>query len=100
MRRVAVPGSKGGTRKGPALAKTGLERGTQITLLVGRATRLSSLKQGAVYLKADARVPYQKMITVLNALQGRSVVLLTAPVNANDATNVPPYGLKVTVANQ
>ncbi len=61
---------------------------------------LSSLKQGVVYVKADGRVPYQKMLTVLDALEGRSVVLLTAPVNANGVSNVPPYGLKVMLANQ
>jgi len=48
---------------------------------------LSSLKQGVVYVKGDARVPYQKILTVLDALEGRSVLLLTAPVN------VPPLSL-------
>jgi transposase len=51
-------------------------------------------------VKADAQVPYQKLLTVLDALQGRSVVLLTAPVNAKSANIASPYGLKVILANQ
>ncbi len=62
---------------------------------------LSSLKEGPVYLKADARAPYQKILTVLDALQGRSVVLLTAPAAKPESGKVvPPYGLKLAVAGQ
>src|SRR4051794_34989846 len=40
---------------------------------------LSNLSEGTVYVKADARVPYQKLLTVLDALRGKSVVLLAEP---------------------
>ncbi len=62
---------------------------------------LSSLNEGAVYVKADARAPYQNVLTVLDALRGRSVVLLAAPT-AKVKTDeiVPPYGLKVMVSGQ
>jgi Biopolymer transport protein ExbD/TolR len=61
---------------------------------------LSSLKQGVVYVKADAQVPYQKLLTVLDVLQGRTVVLLTAPAKMKNANIVSPYGVKLTLANQ
>ncbi len=61
---------------------------------------LSSLPSGTVYLKADARSPYQKIVTVLDALRGRPVGLLTADtVSAEKGRRiVPPYGIKVTVS--
>jgi hypothetical protein len=61
---------------------------------------LSGLSAETVYLKADSRVPYQKVLTVLDALHGKSVVLLTAtpPANAGRTTPVPPYGMRVTVS--
>jgi hypothetical protein len=60
---------------------------------------LGKLKAGTVYVKADARVPYQNVLTVLDALRGRPVVLLTAsPKNAPKGQIVPPYGVKLTVA--
>lgn len=60
---------------------------------------LSNLSAGIVYVKADSRVPYQKVLTVLDALRGKSVVLLTAsPTKMEGAGIVPPYGVKVTVS--
>lgn len=60
---------------------------------------LSNLSAGRVYLKADSRVPYQKLLTVLDALRGKSVVLLTAtPNNVERAGLAPPYGIQVTVS--
>ena len=60
---------------------------------------LSSLSAGTVYVKADSRVPYQKLLAVLDALRGKSVVLLTAtPKNVERAGIVPPYGMKLTVS--
>ncbi len=51
-----------------------------------------------LYVKADARAPYQKVLTALDALRGRSVVLLTAPAVKEEKGKVtPPYGLTVTV---
>src|SRR4029077_223213 len=60
---------------------------------------LSSLSEGTVYVKADSRVPYQKILTVLDALRGKSVVLLAAPPKNVESTKImPPYGMKVTVS--
>ena len=60
---------------------------------------LSKLSEETVYLKADSRVPYQKVLAVLDALRGKSVVLLTAnPENAVRQGFSPPYGMKLTVS--
>src|SRR5438067_2503300 len=40
---------------------------------------LSKLGAGTVYLKADSRVPFQTVLTVLDALRGKTVVLLAEP---------------------
>ena len=59
---------------------------------------LSSLSEGTVYVKADSRAPYQKVLAVLDALHGKSVVLLTAPPeNAGKQGMVSPYGMKLIV---
>ena len=59
---------------------------------------LSRLSEGTVYVKADSRVPYQKVLAVLDALHGKSVVLLTAPPeNAARQGIVPPYGMKLNL---
>jgi biopolymer transport protein ExbD len=60
---------------------------------------LSRLSAETVYVKADARVPFQTVLTVLDALRGKSVVMLAAsPVNVERAKGVPPYGMKVIVS--
>ena len=60
---------------------------------------LSKLSQRTVYVKADSRVPYQKVLAVLDALRGKSVVLLTAPPeNAVRQEILPPYGMKLIIA--
>jgi biopolymer transport protein ExbD len=60
---------------------------------------LSTLKGRTVYVKADARLPYQKVLAVLDALRGKSVVLLSAPPeNTGTREYVPPYGTKMTVS--
>jgi len=52
---------------------------------------LSKLSAGTVYVKADSRVPFQKVLSVLDALRGKSVVLLAAPPeNVERTKNVPP----------
>ncbi|HEU5414235.1 MAG TPA: biopolymer transporter ExbD [Candidatus Angelobacter sp.] len=62
---------------------------------------LSSLNDKIVYVKADARVTYQRVLAVLDALRGRQVVLLTAPTsNTPKDTIMPPYGLKLQVGAQ
>jgi biopolymer transport protein ExbD len=73
------------TTKGTSRAKPAL--GTLIVCMI------------QVYLKADSRVPFQQVLTVLDALRGRSVVLLAAPPkNVERKKIVPPYGVKVTVS--
>lgn len=60
---------------------------------------LAKLSAETVYVKADARVPYQTVLAVLDALRGKTVVLLAAsPANTERAKFVPPYGIKVIVA--
>lgn len=60
---------------------------------------LSSLKERTVYVKADARAPYQKVLAVLDSLRGKSVVLLSAPPeNASRGGYIAPYGTKLNVS--
>lgn len=60
---------------------------------------LSRLSQRTVYVKADARAPYQIVLTVLDALRGKSVVLISAnPETTLKQGYVPPYGTKLTVS--
>lgn len=60
---------------------------------------LSRLSAETVYVKADSRVPFQKILTVLDALQGKSVVLLAAsPANVDRSKLVPPYGIRLIVS--
>ena len=61
--------------------------------------RLSKLSTETVYVKADSRVPFQTVLTVLDALRGKLVVLLAAsPANVAKAKIVSPYGIKVVVS--
>lgn len=61
-------------------------------------TALSKLTQTTVYVKADARAPYQPVLAVLDALHGKSVVLLSAPPeNAVKQRNMPPYGTRLNI---
>jgi biopolymer transport protein ExbD len=60
---------------------------------------LGNLSEGTIYVKADSRVPYPKILAVLDALRGKSVVLLTAsPDTAVKQGTLPPYGMKLTVS--
>jgi biopolymer transport protein ExbD len=60
---------------------------------------LSKLSAGTVYVKADSRVPFQRVLTVLDALRGKSVVLLAAPPkNLERAKIMAPYGMEMTVS--
>jgi biopolymer transport protein ExbD len=62
---------------------------------------LSQLNAATVYVKADARVPYQKLLAVLDALRGHSVVLLTSSPSSNQTSQITwPYGVKVTLGGQ
>lgn len=60
---------------------------------------LSNLRAKTVYVKADHRVPFQTVLTVLDALRGKSVVLLAAsPNNVERAKIESPYGIKLVVS--
>ena len=60
---------------------------------------LSNLSAKNIYVKADARVPFQTVLTVLDALRGKSVMLLAAsPAKVDTAKIVSPYGIKMTVS--
>ena len=60
---------------------------------------LSRLTGRTVYVKADVRAPYQKVLAVLDALRGKWVVLLSAPPeNAARRGYVSPYGTKLIVS--
>jgi biopolymer transport protein ExbD len=60
---------------------------------------LSNLSAGTIYVKADSRVPFQKVLAVLDALRGKSVVLLAAPpTNVEKRGLVPPFGIQLTVS--
>ena len=62
---------------------------------------LSQLNAPTVYVKADARVPYQKLLTVLDALRGRSVVLLASSPSSGQSSQITwPYGVKVMLGGQ
>ncbi len=62
---------------------------------------LSSLKASTVYLKVDARTEFQKVITVLDALRGHSVSLLTAAPAATAKSGIsPPYGVKIELSGK
>ena len=59
---------------------------------------LSRLKASTVYVKADARVPYQSVLTVLDALHGKTVILLSAsPKSAAKQGYLPPFGTALTL---
>jgi biopolymer transport protein ExbD len=60
---------------------------------------LSAITAGTVFVKADARAPFQKVLAVLDALKGKSVVLLSAPPSqAAKGGTTAPYGIRLTVA--
>jgi biopolymer transport protein TolR len=60
---------------------------------------LGNVSERTVYLKADARAPYQRVLAVLDALRGKSVVLLSAsPERAANGGYTPPYGTKLSVS--
>jgi biopolymer transport protein ExbD/biopolymer transport protein TolR len=66
---------------------------------------LSTRKEKTLYIKADARVPYARLVEVIDAVQRSGVeglTLLTAQQDATDRGNrlVPPKGLEMRVINQ
>ena len=62
---------------------------------------LASITASTVYVKADARAPYQQVLTVLDALHGHSMVLLTAATAKPELGRIlPPYGMKLAVGGK
>ena len=66
---------------------------------------LSTRNEKTLYIKADARVPYARLVEVIDAMQRsgvEGVTLLTAQQDAADQGNrvVPPKGLQMRVLNQ
>ena len=66
---------------------------------------LSTRNEKTLYIKADARVPYARLVEVIDAVQKSGVeglTLLTAQQDAADQGNrlVPPRGLEMRVGNQ
>jgi len=66
---------------------------------------LSTRNEKTLYIKADARVPYARLVEVIDALQKSGVeglTLLTAQQDAADQGKrlVPPKGLEMRVINQ
>ncbi len=60
---------------------------------------LGRLSAGTIYVKADSRVQYRNLLAVLDALRGKSVVLLTAPPqNVAKGKIALPRGMKLTLA--
>jgi biopolymer transport protein ExbD len=59
---------------------------------------LSRLRDRTIYVKVDARAPFQKVLAVFDALHGKSVVLLSAPENGVRQGYVPPYGTKLILS--
>jgi biopolymer transport protein TolR len=65
---------------------------------------LSTRTEKTLYIKADARVPYARLVEVIDAVQRsgvEGVTLLTAQQDAADRGNalVPPKGLQMRVVN-
>lgn len=57
---------------------------------------LKKISASIVYVKADARVRYQSLLGVIDALHGRSVVLLAQPTTKPPAGETqPPYGISL-----
>lgn len=61
--------------------------------------KLASQPATTVFVKADARAAFQTVLAVLDALRGKSVVLLSAPPpTAPKDTIVPPYGVRMNMS--
>lgn len=62
------------------------------------AASLAKVTARTVYLKADARAPFQTVLAAMDALQGKSVVLIAAsPTGASNRQYRPPFGIRVNL---
>jgi len=106
---VAVPSADGQDALVVALTVDGIAylRGDRLATpaLADRVRSiLSTRNEKTLYIKADARVPYARLIEVIDAVQKSGVeglTLLTAQQDAADQPNrlVPPKGLEMRVGN-
>jgi len=106
---VAVPSADGQDALVVALTVDGTAylRGDRLAMpaLADRVRSiLSTRNEKTLYIKADARVPYARLIEVIDAVQKSGVeglTLLTAQQDAADQPNrlVPPKGLEMRVGN-
>ena len=106
---VAVPNADGQDALVVALTADGTAylRGDRLATpaLADRVSSiLSTRKEKTLYIKADARVPYARLVDVIDAVQKSGVeglTLLTAQPDAADQGNrlVPPKGLEMRVGN-
>jgi len=68
------------------------------------SSMMSTRKEKTLYIKADARVPYARVVEVIDAVQKsgvEGVTLLTAQPGTADGTRlVAPQGLEMRVLNQ
>jgi len=76
-------------------AEGGVYAGAEPTELAA----LNRVSARTVYVKADARAQYQAVFAVLDALHGKSVVLLSAaPETTRKRGYGSPYGTRLTVS--
>lgn len=106
---VATPGAD--TQDAPVVALTAdgaaYLRGDRLqtpVLADSVRTILSTRREKTLYIKADARVPYARLIEVIDAVQRSGVdglTLLTAQQDTADQRNRPvsPKGLQLRVVN-
>jgi biopolymer transport protein ExbD/biopolymer transport protein TolR len=106
---VAVPNADGQDALVVALTADGTAylRGDRLATpaLADRVrTLLSTRNEKTLYIKADARVPYARLVEVIDAVQKSGIeglTLLTAQQDAADQGNrlVAPKGLEMRVVN-
>ena len=66
---------------------------------------LATRNEKTLYIKADARVPYARVVEIIDAMQKSGVEGLTLLTSQQDASDqgkrlVPPKGLEMRVANR
>lgn len=107
---VAIPGADAEDAVVVALTADGsiYLRASRLSLaaLADRVTStLSTRSERTLYIKADARVPYARLVEVIDAVQRSGVeglTLLTAQQDATDPERrlMPPKGLEMRVVQQ
>ena len=88
---IAMPDADASDATVLALKDTG-----EVFIGTRRATlaEVAKVPSATVYVKADARVRYQSLLGVLDALHGHAVVLLAEPpIKPPTGQTLPPYGV-------